>query len=324
MEAFCLRCLLFFVFFFQCSHDSLPLFQVTQKVFELCGTPRLGRREAQTSQFVFEKRLEKIHRTPARPVKSEFELMLIELKKRLKSVEGFWSRLPYQMCDTQLERPFLNVKDRESCWNGKDVGLYEAKVLEDGLANQMQNPEVPVAPPTGAKAAGGSLISGTGTLVADLRQRLESLTGQLRSAFRGLDIEWWDREDGQQQGDEGSGGGGAAAGLDDDEDYSAGGGGSGEGGREGSGGGGGDYDSEILVPAWTKEKERTKGATHKFETDAGAAAGGGTNGGVSSGGASVVHLRSKSGLARAVLTYLLPVLTCYVGGLYGYIPVLFS
>jgi hypothetical protein len=301
---------------------------VTQKVFELCGTPRLGRREAQTSQFVFEKRLEKIHRTPARPVKSEFELMLIELKKRLKSVEGFWSRLPYQMCDTQLERPFLNVKDRESCWNGKDVGLYEAKVLEDGLANQMQNPEVPVAPPPtvagGAKGAAASL-SGTGSLVADLRQRLESLTGQLRSAFRGLDIEWWDREDGQQQGDEGSGGGGgAAAGLDDDEDYSAGGGGSGEGGREGSGGGGGDYDSEILVPAWTKEKERTKGATHKFETDAGAAAGGGANGGVSSGGASVVHLRSKSGLARAVLIYLLPVLTCYVGGLYGYIPVLFS
>jgi hypothetical protein len=307
-------------------HNVFPVFQVTQKVFELCGTPRLGRRAAQTSQFVFEKRLEKIHRTPARPVKSEFELMLIELKKRLKAVEGFWSRLPYQMCDTQMERPFRNLKDRESCWNGRDVGQYEAKVLEDGLANQMDNPEVPVSLVAVEGAVQGGNGGGTGGLVADLRQRLESLAGQLRSAYRGLDIEWWDREESQQQQrDEGSGGGPAGdGGLDDDEDYAV--GGSGE--REGSGGGvggGHDYEDEILVPAWTKEKERKK--TTKFETAAkGTATGGGegTNGGSSSSGASVVHLRSRTGLARAVLTYLLPVVTCYVGGAFGYIPLLFS
>eukprot|EP00091_Calanus_sinicus_P008925 TRINITY_DN21224_c0_g1_i1.p1 TRINITY_DN21224_c0_g1~~TRINITY_DN21224_c0_g1_i1.p1 ORF type:complete len:194 (+),score=7.56 TRINITY_DN21224_c0_g1_i1:33-584(+) len=89
-------------------------FQVTQKVFELCGTPRLGRREArpQTSQFVFEKRLEKSHRPPARPQKSEFERMLIELKKKLKGAEGFWSLMPYQMCDSQMEKPYRNVEDK--------------------------------------------------------------------------------------------------------------------------------------------------------------------------------------------------------------------
>ena len=112
----------------------------------MCGTPRLGRRSAfpQTSQFVFEKRLEKSHRPPARPQKSEFERMLIELKKKLKGAEGFWSLLPYQMCDTQMEKPYRNVKDRDSCWNGKDSGSYGTKVVEDGLANQIHNPEVPV------------------------------------------------------------------------------------------------------------------------------------------------------------------------------------
>lgn len=104
---------------------------MTQKVFELCGTPRLGRsgihsrprmaraappdddndldndvsidsmneeieleglrtrRDAQTSQFVFEKRLEKIHRTPNRPTKSEFEVMLLDLKRSLKEVNMY-------------------------------------------------------------------------------------------------------------------------------------------------------------------------------------------------------------------------------------------
>jgi hypothetical protein len=319
--------------------QQLLYVQVTQKVFELCGTPRLGRRSAQpppaaaatTSQFVFEKRLEKIHRTPARPVKSDFELMLTELKKRLKTVAGFWSRLPYQMCDTQLERPPSPraLKDRESCWNGRDVGHYEAKVLEDGLANQMQNPEVPVVLLAAAAAGDGGAVGGGGgqdNLLAELRQRLDSLAAQLRSAYRGLDIEWWDPEDGEQphhghqhQRDaEGSGGGGDS-GLDDDEDYAAGGS-----SGEGSGGGRNDED-EILVPAWTREKEqqRKKANNNKFETDKGAAGGGPNGGPASSGGTSSIHLRgggSRTGLGRAVLTYLLPVITCYLGGTLAHLP----
>ena len=47
------------------------------------------RRDAQTSQFVFEKRLEKIHRTPNRPTKSEFEVMLLDLKRSLKEVNMY-------------------------------------------------------------------------------------------------------------------------------------------------------------------------------------------------------------------------------------------
>ena len=115
-------------------------------MFELCGTPRLGKRAALpgSSQFVFEKRLDKSHRPPARPQKSEFEKNLIELKKRLKAAEGFWSLVPYQMCDSSVEKPQRNVQDKESCWNGQEPGQYERKVVEDGLAHQLDNPEVPV------------------------------------------------------------------------------------------------------------------------------------------------------------------------------------
>ena len=57
------------------------MFQVTQKVFEVCGTPRLGWFAAftQTLLFVFEEE----------PQKSEFERMLKEVKKKLNGLEGF-------------------------------------------------------------------------------------------------------------------------------------------------------------------------------------------------------------------------------------------
>ena len=115
-------------------------------MFELCGTPRLGKRAALpgASQFVFEKRLDKSHRPPPRHHKSEFERNLIDLKKRLKVAEGFWSLVPYQMCDSSVEKPQRNVRDKGGCWNGEEPGRYEAKVVEDGLAYQINNPEVPV------------------------------------------------------------------------------------------------------------------------------------------------------------------------------------
>ena len=104
-------------------------------MFSLCGTPRLGRRSAlpATSQFVFEKRLDKSHRPPARPVKSEFEKNLLDLKRRLKSAEGFWAQVPHQMCHDGTEKPQRNVRDQQSCWNGVEPGRYSAKVVEDGL-----------------------------------------------------------------------------------------------------------------------------------------------------------------------------------------------
>ena len=161
----------------------MPL-QVTQKVFSLCGTPRLGKRAAlpATSQFVFEKRLDKSHRPPSRPVKSEFEKNLLDLKKRLKAAEGFWSLVPYQMCDGSLEKTQSHVRDKQSCWNGVEPGRYAAKIVEDGLAHQINNPEVPVK------------IDLSHSLLNEQKFRLENLANVLKAAYRGGDVEWWDEE----------------------------------------------------------------------------------------------------------------------------------
>ena len=99
------------------------------------------------SHFVFDKRLDKSHRPPARPQKSEFERQMIDLKKKRKTVEGFWAYVPYQVCDDPTEekrRPPRNIENKESCWNGQEPGSYDVKSVEDGLAHQLDNTEVDI------------------------------------------------------------------------------------------------------------------------------------------------------------------------------------
>ena len=69
---------------------------------------------------------------------------MIDLKKRLKTAEGFWADVPYQVCDEASRRRPRNIEDKESCWNGQEPGSYDVKIVEDGLAHQLDNPEVPV------------------------------------------------------------------------------------------------------------------------------------------------------------------------------------
>ncbi len=305
---------------------------MTQKVFEICGTPRLGRRSAQpSSQFIFEKRLEKIHRTPSRPPKTEFEILLISLKKHLKSVDGFWSLLPYQMCDTQLEKPMRNIRDRTACWNGESMGTYDRKVLEDGYQEQAENPEVPVTSVNSRNSGPSAGDENWGVLVEE-RERLQSLSSQLRAAYRGLDIEWWDdtgKNPREAQGaEEGSGGGGPHGdvdGLYDDEDYADGSGDSagGEAAIEGSGGHSGaadthsDYSDEVVVPYWHKDKgpSTINPFTQPPRTTQRPTAPSTTRTILIGSGAAAV--RTKLSVWQAVTSFLLPAVTCYIGSLIG-------
>ena len=133
----------------------------------------------------------------------------------------------------------------------------------------------------------------------------------MKAAYRGGDIEWWDEEDEELEAS-----GDYYGEYSDDED-----GFSSKGDfDEGSG----DHDSEedeeedyddIIVPAWTQNRGKEK-VDQKWdlwlkespETED-----------VSStirpisGGTSSVHLRSKFALVKAVITYIMPVATCYLG-----------
>ena len=129
--------------------------------------------------------------------------------------------------------------------------------------------------------------------------RLQNLATVLKSAYRGQDIEWWDEEDDVAlQKDEGSG----AEDFYDDSIY-------GSGDEEYEFEGSGD-DDVIIVPTWTKEKSTTWNPWPKIKTTTDPPT---TTQKPFTGGTSSVHFKPKLAVVRAVLTYMLPLTTCFLG-----------
>lgn len=163
---------------------------------------------------------------------------MADLKKAVKPSQHFWTRMPYAMCtntaSTQLDDTifFDNSDDDESeavfsiphgalnndeCWNGLENGNYKASVVEDGISNQVNNPEVPLKmSPNGGEP-------GLPNIVKEQIFQLRSITNQLKIAHKGQDVEWWDRElerrDKSTSLNEGSGDYASFDGHDDDEDF---------------------------------------------------------------------------------------------------------
>ena len=150
--------------------------------------------------------------------------------------------------------------------------------------------------------------------------RLSNLANVLTSAFRGGDIEWWDEEvesDALMQ-DEGSGHEAFYGEYSDDEDGFSSRGDVSDATEYGSG----DIEEEeeeddIIVPAWTVNKENgdekwspwpknpptltPDTVTERPESKP-------------SSGATSVHLKNRMELTKAIVTYFLPLATCYFGG----------
>ena len=214
--------------------------------------------------------------------------------------------MPLAMC----EKP---ETERETCWNGYDAASYDGKVVEDGVASQVENPEVPVS------------LNGSNVMISEQKFKLQSLTNVLKSAYRGQDIEWWDDE---EEVVEGSGASPLFYDYTDDED------GFGSGDmdpHEGSGGLEDDDEDPIIVPSWTANKEEDavnfgeeENAWNPWPKFSSSAPSTTTPRPGTTGGTSSIHLKSRWAVAKAVLTYSLPMITCYFGGFLTDVPWVFQ
>jgi hypothetical protein len=105
------------------------------------------------------------------------DTLVNEILGQLKDTKGFWSRLPYILCQNP-EVGSGKESVEQNCWNGRERGVYAGRVVNDGLASQAQNPEVSVD---------------TSVADADINEQIFALklvTNKLENAFNGHAVEW--------------------------------------------------------------------------------------------------------------------------------------
>ncbi|XP_022088007.1 glypican-4-like [Acanthaster planci] len=131
------------------------------------------------------------HRTTPADNVPTMEKLVKDVRSNLRETKGFWTLLPYMFCDDVA----ADVAVENMCWNGHSKGSYTHPPVGNGIANQVDNPEVPMetAPPN--------------FLINKHITSLRTITSRLNGAFNGEDVEWVDTEPYSSGSGSGSGSG---------------------------------------------------------------------------------------------------------------------
>ena len=149
-------------------------YEVTQKVFQDCGQPRLGKRQAGGFGYSVP---QDYRRTSQAGHGNSLDTLVTDIMVRLKDTKGFWTKLPSILCQNPEvgsgKEPVV-----KNCWNGRDRGYYHSQVVGDGLAAQHSNPEVEVD------------TSRPDIQINEQIFALKLATNKLEAAYNGHSVDW--------------------------------------------------------------------------------------------------------------------------------------
>uniref|UniRef100_A0A096NEU9 Glypican-1 n=2 Tax=Papio anubis TaxID=9555 RepID=A0A096NEU9_PAPAN len=149
---------------------------LTAKVIQGCGNPKVNPQGSGPE----EKRRRGKLAPRERPPSGALEKLVSEAKAQLRDVQDFWISLPGTLCS---EKMALSTASDDRCWNGMARGRYLPEVMGDGLANQINNPEVEVD------------ITKPDMTIRQQIMQLKIMTNRLRSAYNGNDVDFQDASD---------------------------------------------------------------------------------------------------------------------------------
>ncbi|XP_064413749.1 glypican-6 isoform X2 [Latimeria chalumnae] len=165
--------------------------QVSAKVFQGCGQPKPAPpgRHSRSMSDSFNSRFKPYspEERPTTAAGTSIDRLVRDIKEKLKQSKKFWSTLPYNICSDS--RVTAGTSNEEECWNGHSKARYLPEIMNDGLTNQINNPEVDVD------------ITRPDTFIRQQIMALRVMTNKLRNAYNGNDVNF------QDTSDEGSGSG---------------------------------------------------------------------------------------------------------------------
>ncbi|KAG7268178.1 hypothetical protein CRUP_025422 [Coryphaenoides rupestris] len=108
------------------------------------------------------------------------EMQVSDLSSKLREMQQYWVQLPAALC-SKLASSGSSIQDK--CWNGVTKARYLPEVMGDGLANQINNPEVDLD------------ITKPDMTIRQQIMQLKIMSNRLKNALDGNDVDFQDASD---------------------------------------------------------------------------------------------------------------------------------
>ncbi|KAG9348053.1 hypothetical protein JZ751_004073 [Albula glossodonta] len=147
----------------------------TSKVFQACGHPHT------TGSEEPKKRLNTPVDSKPNPTSSvRLEKLVSDVTSKLREMQQYWVQLPNALCNDKVTAGSAN---EDKCWNGMGRARYLPEVMGDGLASQINNPEVEID------------ITKPDMTIRQQIMQLKIMTNRLKNAYNGNDVDFQDTTD---------------------------------------------------------------------------------------------------------------------------------
>ncbi|KAJ0065465.1 hypothetical protein NL108_010746, partial [Boleophthalmus pectinirostris] len=149
----------------------------TAKVYQTCGTPGESGTGTPTVQEQKKKSssLTASENKPAPTAGIRLEMQVSVLTTKLREMRQYWIELPVGLCGKVAEG-----SSPDKCWNGMSKGRYLPEVMGDGLASQINNPEVELD------------ITKPDMTIRQQIMQLKIMSNRLKNALEGNDVDFQD------------------------------------------------------------------------------------------------------------------------------------
>jgi hypothetical protein len=187
---------------------------VSQKLFEKCGKPRIGKREAVNDHLqdgedlmdngfddfnTYRSNQQPQHGSRIMAAGTSMDRLIDDIKRKIKRTKDYWTKLPSTLCTHRHFGASTTREHSRSCWNGSATIQNDLRKLESESPYQQTHSHKPNA------IIGQQILS------------LKLITTKVNYAYNGLEVEWQDSGGETDEDISGSGSGaGPEPGLDQD------------------------------------------------------------------------------------------------------------
>lgn len=152
---------------------------VNTKLFQACGNLKEGGTSS-TGVDDFIKRGKVVVEDTLGPSSSKLDKLVSDVTIRLRDMQPYWVSLPSLLCS---DRVATGAGAEDKCWNGMNRARYLPEVMGDGLASQINNPEVEID------------ITKPDMTIRQQIMQLKIMTHRLKNALNGNDVDFQDTSD---------------------------------------------------------------------------------------------------------------------------------